>query len=67
VVVLHNGYEPSDDLAKDIINSGRGKLAGYKRPKSLDFIPDEDMPRTISGKIIHRILREKYGKWSDAQ
>jgi acyl-CoA synthetase (AMP-forming)/AMP-acid ligase II len=67
VAVLHEDYEPSEALAKDIIAFTKGKLAGYKRPKSLDFIKDEDMPRTPTGKILHRILREKYGKWSDAQ
>ena len=65
VVVLHNGYEPSQDLAKEILDSTRGKIAGYKRPKSVDFIRDDEMPRTPTGKIIHRMLREKYGKWSD--
>jgi len=65
VVVLHAGYEPTDELAKDIMDACKGKIAGYKRPKSLDFIKDEDMPRTGTGKILHRILRERYGKWSD--
>ncbi len=65
IVVLHDGYEPSQELAKDILESTRGKLAGYKRPKSIDFIGDEEMPRTPTGKILHRILRERYGKWSD--
>ncbi len=65
VVVLHEGYEPSEELAKEIIEWTRGKLAGYKRPKSIDFIKDEEMPRTPTGKILHRILRERYGKWSD--
>jgi len=23
------------------------------------------MPRSGAGKILHRMLREKYGKWSD--
>jgi acyl-CoA synthetase (AMP-forming)/AMP-acid ligase II len=66
VVVLSEGYEPGDDLAKEIMDFTRGKLAGFKRPKSVDFINDEDMPRTPTGKILHRILREKYGKWSDS-
>jgi acyl-CoA synthetase (AMP-forming)/AMP-acid ligase II len=65
VVVLHDGYDPSEALAKDIMESSRGKVAGYKRPKSVDFIKDEEMPRTPTGKILHRILREQYGKWSD--
>jgi acyl-CoA synthetase (AMP-forming)/AMP-acid ligase II len=65
VVVLNEGYPPSDGLAKAILDWSRDKIAGYKRPKSIDFIDDEEMPRTISGKILHRMLREKYGKWSD--
>ena len=43
----------------------KNRIAGFKRPKTVDFIKDEDMPRTPTGKILHRILREKYGKWSD--
>jgi acyl-CoA synthetase (AMP-forming)/AMP-acid ligase II len=66
VVILHEGYEPNDDLAKELMDFCRGKIAGFKRPKSVDFIKEEDMPRTGTGKILHRILREKYGKWSDA-
>jgi acyl-CoA synthetase (AMP-forming)/AMP-acid ligase II len=65
VVVLHEGYEASKETAKDIMEFTRGKIAGFKRPKSVDFVKDEEMPRTPTGKILHRILREKYGKWSD--
>jgi acyl-CoA synthetase (AMP-forming)/AMP-acid ligase II len=65
VIVLHDGYEPGDELAKEILEFTKGKLAGYKRPKSIDFIGDTEMPRTPTGKILHRILRGKYGKWSD--
>ncbi|MFZ7111501.1 MAG: class I adenylate-forming enzyme family protein [Desulfatiglandales bacterium] len=66
IIVLHDGYDPSDELAKQILDHAKGKIAGYKRPKVIDFIEDEEMPRTPTGKILHRILREKYGKWSDA-
>ena len=65
VAVLNDGYEPSETLAKAILDFTKGKIAGFKRPKSIDFIRDEEMPRTISGKILHRVLREKYGTWSD--
>jgi len=65
VVVLHDGYEPSDQLAQEIMEFCKGRIAGYKRPKSVDFIEDEAMPRTGTGKILHRILRERYGSWSD--
>lgn len=65
VVVLHDKYTPSEDLAKQLIEECRGKIAGYKIPKSIDFITEEEMPRTGTGKILHRVLRERYGKWSD--
>jgi len=65
VVVLHDGYEPNDALAQEIMDFCKGKIAGYKRPKSVDFINDEDMPRTGTGKVLHRILRERYSTWSD--
>jgi acyl-CoA synthetase (AMP-forming)/AMP-acid ligase II len=66
VVVLHQDYQASPELAKELIEYTKGKLAGYKRPKKVKFINDEDMPRTATGKILHRILREEFGKWSDA-
>jgi fatty-acyl-CoA synthase len=65
VVVLHDGFKESDSMAQEIMDFCKGKIAGYKRPKSVDFIKDEDMPRTGTGKILHRLLRERYGKWSD--
>ena len=34
-------------------------MAGYKRPRSISFIADAEMPRTATGKILHRTLREK--------
>ncbi|MFC1798526.1 class I adenylate-forming enzyme family protein [Thermodesulfobacteriota bacterium] len=66
VVVLHDEYEATDELCEEILASCRGQLAGYKLPKSIECITEEDMPRTGTGKIIHRLLRERYGKWGDA-
>jgi acyl-CoA synthetase (AMP-forming)/AMP-acid ligase II len=65
VVILHEKYAPSEDLATELIQHCKGKIAGYKIPKSVDFIEEEEMPRTGTGKILHRILRERYGKWGD--
>jgi acyl-CoA synthetase (AMP-forming)/AMP-acid ligase II len=66
IIVLHDGYEASPDMAKAILDFSRGKIAGYKRPKTIDFVADDEMPRTPTGKILHRVLREKFGKWSDS-
>jgi len=62
IVTLHNDYQPSNELADEIVAFCKGKIAGYKRPKSIDFIKEEEMPRTGTGKILHRVLRERYGK-----
>jgi fatty-acyl-CoA synthase len=64
VVTFHQGKSATD---KELIEFCRGKVAGYKIPKSIDVIKDEEMPMTPTGKILHRILREKYGKWSDVK
>lgn len=47
---------------KTIIGYCRDKIAGYKRPKRVIFIKDEEMPRTATGKILHRVLRERFCK-----
>lgn len=67
VIVLHQGFEQGEAMTKEIVNHCKERMAGFKRPKSIDFINDEDMPRTATGKILHRVLREKYGTWSEAQ
>jgi acyl-CoA synthetase (AMP-forming)/AMP-acid ligase II len=39
------------------------RLAGYKRPRSVDFV--EQLPRNASGKILKRALREPYWQGRD--
>jgi fatty-acyl-CoA synthase len=63
-VVLHQGQSAT---AEEITNYCRGKIAGYKVPKNIIFIEDGDMPRTGTGKVLHRVLRERYGMWKDHQ
>lgn len=57
VVILKNGETTTQ---QEIIDWCKGKVAGYKKPKSIDFISPEEMPRTTTGKILHRKLKEKY-------
>jgi len=66
IIILHQEYKPSDEMTKEISEFTKGKMAGFKRPKNLEFITEEEMPRTPTGKILHRVLRERYGTWSDA-
>ncbi|PKN30807.1 MAG: long-chain fatty acid--CoA ligase [Deltaproteobacteria bacterium HGW-Deltaproteobacteria-21] len=64
VVVLHEGVRAT---AEEISGYCKGKIAGYKVPKNIVFIRDEEMPRSGANKILHRVLREKYGMWKDHQ
>jgi acyl-CoA synthetase (AMP-forming)/AMP-acid ligase II len=57
VVVLREGMSAGED---EIFDFCRDKLAGYKRPSSIDFI--EELPRNPSGKVLKRELREPYWK-----
>jgi len=43
----------------DLIAFARTRLAGYKLPRSVDFVTE--LPRTPSGKVLKRELRERYG------
>jgi fatty-acyl-CoA synthase len=49
----------------DIINFTRERIAGFKTPKSVDFI--EALPRNASGKILRRHLRDPYWAGKDRQ
>jgi fatty-acyl-CoA synthase len=62
VVVLHEGQTAT---AEEISNHCKGKIAGYKVPKKVIFIEEEEMPKSAAGKILHRMLREKFGMWKD--
>ncbi len=55
VVVLREGETAT---AEEIMEFCRGRLAGYKRPRSVDF--SAALPRNASGKILKKDLREKY-------
>jgi acyl-CoA synthetase (AMP-forming)/AMP-acid ligase II len=33
------------------------RMAGFKRPRSFSFMRDEEMPRTATGKNLHRKLK----------
>ncbi|MEO7053211.1 MAG: AMP-binding protein [Rhodanobacter sp.] len=54
-VSLVAGLEPSAELAGDILQFARTRLAPYKRIRRLEF---SDLPKTISGKIRRVDLRK---------
>ena len=56
VIVMHPGRSASE---KDVLDWCRDKMAGYKRPRAVTFIAESEMPRTATGKILHRVLRDR--------
>jgi benzoate-CoA ligase family protein len=54
-VTLKEGYTPSDDLARELIEYCKQKMAEYKRPRWIEFI--DDLPKTATGKIQRFKLR----------
>ncbi len=54
-VVLHKGTEATE---VEIIEFMKQNLAGYKKAKKVEFV--DHIPRTLTGKILKRELREKY-------
>ena len=54
VVVLKDGAAVSE---AELIAWSKDKLAGYKRPRACSFMRDEEMPRTATGKNLHRVLK----------
>jgi fatty-acyl-CoA synthase len=54
VVVLQDGVTADE---AELLAFCRPRIAGYKRPRSVSFIRDQDMPRTATGKNLHRELR----------
>ncbi len=55
-VVLRPGARAT---LEDLIAFARERLAGYKIPRSIEFV--DALPRTPSGKVLKRELRERYG------
>ncbi len=56
-VVLHNGYEPTEQLRHEIADHVARGLGPIARPSEIDFV--EALPKTRSGKIMRRLLRAR--------
>jgi fatty-acyl-CoA synthase len=65
LVVLNDGVKETDEFKQEILRYCKEKMAGYKRPKSIDFIKFDDIPRTATGKVLYRNLKDRFGHWSD--
>jgi acyl-CoA synthetase (AMP-forming)/AMP-acid ligase II len=60
VVLLRAGATVTE---AELIAFCAGRLAGYKKPRSVDFV--DELPRDAAGKLLKRKLREPY--WAAAE
>jgi acyl-coenzyme A synthetase/AMP-(fatty) acid ligase len=59
-IILKPGFTPSDTLTREIQEHVKKVTAPYKYPRAVEFV--ETLPKTISGKIRRKELREQEQK-----
>jgi long-chain acyl-CoA synthetase len=57
------GVIPDENLTSELLAFARARLAGFKLPRSIDYLPE--LPRDPNGKLYKRKLREPY--WADQE
>ena len=58
-VVLAKGYEPSDELTKELQTWVKKETAPYKYPRVIEYV--DELPKTIGGKIKRKLIRTQDG------
>ena len=56
-VVFH---ESASATERELSDWCKERLAGFKIPRSFSFLLEQDLPRTATGKILHRTLRDRF-------
>jgi acetyl-CoA synthetase len=56
-VTLRDGFEPSDELRRELLALARRRLGAPIAPKEIAFVPS--VPKTRSGKIMRRLLKAR--------
>ncbi len=56
VIVLTKGFKSSDALTKELQEHVKKTTAPYKYPRIIEYV--DELPKTISGKILRRNLRK---------
>lgn len=56
-IVLRKGYEPSEELTKDIQSYVKATTAPYKYPRIIDYV--SELPKTFNGKVRRVEIRER--------
>ncbi len=58
-IVLNQGYEASEAMANELKTFVKGRLASFKYPRWIEFVPE--LPKTATGKIQRFKLRNNTG------
>ncbi len=58
-IVLNQGYEASEAMANELKTFVKGRLASFKYPRWIEFVPE--LPKTATGKIQRFKLRSDTG------
>lgn len=58
-IILAKGYEPSDELTKELQDHVKRTTAPYKYPRIVEYV--DDLPKTIGGKIKRKMIRNADG------
>ncbi|MBO4547589.1 MAG: AMP-binding protein [Abditibacteriota bacterium] len=56
-IKLAKGYEPSDELSAELQEFVKKNTAPYKYPRLFDYV--DELPKTFSGKIRRKVIRER--------
>ena len=56
-IVLAKGYEPSDELVKELQAHVKHTTAPYKYPRIVEFV--DELPKTLGGKIKRALIRKQ--------
>lgn len=59
-IVLREGFEPSDELTKELQNYVKTNTAPYKYPRIVEYV--KALPKTFNGKIRRAEIRENDNK-----
>src|SRR4051794_5402454 len=63
VVKPASDIEPNPELADELIEYVKARIARFKAPRSVDFV--DDLPRTPTGKLVKGEVRDRY--WPAAE
>jgi len=56
-IVLQKGYEPSEELVKELQEYVKKNTAPYKYPRIVEFV--KELPKTFNGKIQRSVIRAR--------